>query len=54
MAFFVEAVLFILKKEESKIPAIQQMVWAKSDSEVLSGSSTKHFYWSLLVIASDV
>ena len=54
VAFFVEAVLFIFKKEENKIPAIQQMVWAKSDSEVLSGSSTKHCYWSLLVIASDV
>lgn len=53
MAFFVEAVLFIFKKEENKIPAIQQMVWAKSDSEVLSGSSTKHCYWSLLVPIGD-
>lgn len=26
VAFFVEAVLFIFKKEENKIPAIQQMV----------------------------
>ena len=49
MAFFVEAVLFIFKKEESKIPAIQQMVWAKSDSEcyrvVLQSIAIGPYWW---------